>query len=88
MNIKVLFFGRLRKLADRQKTICMKEGSRLGGLIDCLVKELGSEFHQEVSHVEQLRILINGQEYELLDNMQTELKDGDTIVFLTLIAGG
>ena len=81
-------FGKLRELAERQKTICMKEGSRLSDLIDSLVKEHGIEFHQEVSQVEQLRILINGQEYELLDNMQTELKDGDTIVFLPLIAGG
>lgn len=88
MNIEVLFFGKLRELATRQRVIPMMDGARLADLIEYLAKEYGVDFHQEVDHLERLRILINGREYDLLGSMEAQLKDGDTVVFLPLIAGG
>ena len=88
MNVEVLFFGRLRELATRQRVVSMIGGARLSDLIDRLSEEYGDEFRREVNQLEGLRILINGNEYDLLDGMATSLKDGDVVVFLTITAGG
>ncbi len=88
MNIEVLFFGRLRELATRQRVIPMTDSAQLTDLIERLAKEYGIKFHQEVSQMEGLRILINGSEYDLLSGMATPLKDGDVVVFLPITAGG
>ncbi len=88
MNVEVLFFGKLRELAVRQQAMSMTEGARLTDLTERLSEEYGVDFRQEVNHIEGLRILINGQEYDLLDGMNTQLKDGDMVVFLSLIVGG
>ena len=38
MNIEVLFFGKLRELATRQRVISMMDGARLADLIEYLAK--------------------------------------------------
>ncbi len=87
MNIEVLFFGDLRKLAaTRQRVITMTEGTQLTHLIEQLVKEYGGVFEEQINST--LRILINGREYEILNGMETPLKDGDVVVLLPIIAGG
>ena len=88
MNVEVLFFGKLRELAVRKQAMSMREGAQLSDLIERLGAEYGVDFRQEVDHIGGLRILINGREYDLLDGMNTQLKDGDMVVFLSLIAGG
>ena len=88
MNVEVLFFGRLRELATRQRIISIINGAQLTDLIELLAKEYGDEFRQVVTHLEGLRILINGGEHDLLDGMETPLQDGDVVVFLPITAGG
>ena len=91
MNIEVLFFGDLRRLAaTRQRVITMTEGTQLTHLIERLVKEYGGVFEEQINSTlnSALRILINGREYEILDGMETPLKDEDVVVFLPIIVGG
>lgn len=64
------------------------DGARLIDLIKWLGKEYGDDFREEVNHVERLHIMINGRYYDLLDNMETPLKEGDVVAMLPLLAGG
>ncbi len=89
MNVEVLLFGQLRELTGiRQEVISVGEGTRLTDLIEQLGGKYGTVFCEEVGRIEGLRILINGREYSLLDGMETQLKDKDTVVFLPPISGG
>ena len=89
MDVEVLLFAQFQELAGtRQEVISVGEGTRLTDLIERLGERYGTVFGEEVGRIEGLRILINGREYSLLDGMETQLKDKDTVVFLPPIAGG
>lgn len=89
MKISVLFFAQLRELAGiRQTEVTLAEGSRLGDLIQQLSRQYGSAFKREMANLAGLRILVNGQENEVLEGPETQLKEGDNIVLLPPVAGG
>lgn len=89
MNIEILLFGQLSELTgSRKEMVLMQEGSRLFDLIEQLSRKYKPAFREKLNHTETLRILINGREYNLLDGIDTRLKDKDTIAFLPPIDGG
>ncbi|MFH0942421.1 MAG: MoaD/ThiS family protein [Chloroflexota bacterium] len=89
MKISVLFFAQLRELAGiRQTEVTLAEGSRLVDLIQQLSRQYGSAFKREMANIAGLRILVNGQENEVLEGPETQLKEGDNIVLLPPVAGG
>ena len=89
MNVTVLFFGKFRELtARRDQIVPLKEGAQLADLIEHLSREYGTAFHNELSNVEQLHILVNGQYHNILDDMRTKLKNGDVIALMPLASGG
>jgi MoaD family protein len=88
MNIEVLFFGKLRELAVRQRVVSITDGARFIDLVDWLVKEYGVGFHEEINHKERWHFLINGRYYNPLDDMEVPLKEGDVVAILPLLAGG
>jgi len=89
MNIEVLFFGQLRELTEVPRTIVeIEDSASLADLVESLVGIYGVAFRNKADSIKGLRILINGREYNVLDGMETLLKDGDTVAFLPPIAGG
>ena len=89
MKIEVLFFAQLRELTGtRQTEVTLADGNRLADLIARLSEEYGDAFRREVSDIAGLRIMVNGLENEVLDGMETRLKEGDTVVLLPPVAGG
>ncbi len=89
MHVEVLLFGQLSELAGtRQEVISMEEGVRLTDLIERVGEKYGTVFCEKMNRVEGLRILINGREYSLLEGIETQLKDKDTVAFLPPIDGG
>ena len=89
MKIEVLFFAQLRELTGtRQTEVTLADGNRLADLIARLSEEYGDVFRREVSDIAGLRIMVNGLENEVLDGMETRLKEGDTVVLLPPVAGG
>jgi len=89
MNVEVLFFGKFRELTStRQEVIAVSEGAQLAALIEQLTEKYGNAFHYQVTHTEWRHILINGRECRLLNGMETHLKEGDMVTFLSPIFGG
>lgn len=88
MNVNVLFFGRFRELAVRDRLVPLKEGARLADLLEQLNQEYGDEFRNEVNNKEQVHILVNGQFHNILEDINTQLQDGDVVVLMPLATGG
>ncbi len=89
MDVEVLLFGQLRELTGiHQEVISVGKRARLTDLIERLGERYGAVFGEEIDHIAELRILINGREYSLLGGMETQLKDKDTVAFLPPIEGG
>jgi len=89
VSVNVLFFGQLRQVTNtRQEIISLERDTKLADLVARLNEEYGPSFGSEMTRIQGLRILINGQEYGLLGGMQAPLPDGCTVVFLPPVAGG
>ena len=90
MKLEVMYFGKLRHLASgtTQEMIDVADGIKLDDLLAQLGECFGEEFTKSLREIQDLRILVNGREYQLLDGMTTALKDGDTVVLLPPVFGG
>ncbi len=89
MKINLLFFARLRDLAGvRDREIEIAGSSTLGSLVEQLCVEYGADFRHQVETSQGLRIMVNGRENEVLQGLETELKDDDTVTFFPLVFGG
>ncbi len=94
MVLTLRFIGALRHISGKtQLTIGYEEGMSLKGLlakIDQELPKLGKSLvdpHTDDSASNPL-ILINGREISVLNGLETELSDGDEIVFVPVIHGG
>jgi molybdopterin converting factor small subunit len=89
MDIEVMLFGKLRELGGVSKEIvAIDDAGKLAGLIAILGEKHGLKFAEEVAATRELRILVNGREYQLLGGIETQLMDKDTVVLLPPIEGG
>jgi molybdopterin converting factor small subunit len=89
IQVDTSYFGELRDLTQlNQESISLNEGSNLRDLIDNLTTTYGHDFHLCLFHKNRYSILINGQNYEVLDGEKTVLKEGDEVVFLEITMGG
>jgi len=89
MDLEVSFFGHLREISGIQKEkVTIEDGVDLSRLVERLGKIHSDQLSKEIKNIKLIRILINGREYKNLNEMETELKDGDVVVFLPPIFGG
>lgn len=96
MRIEVRVFGDLIEfLGDSKLTIELGEGSKVADLISKMT-EVKAGFREKMEVLSRrlgatdygLTILVNGRNINVLDGPETQLKDGDTVVFLPPVAGG
>jgi len=89
VSVNVLFFGQLRQVTNtRQEIISLERDTKLADLVARLNEEYGPSFGAEMTYIRGLRILVDGREYGLLEEVQAPLPDGCTVVFLPPVAGG
>ncbi len=90
MVIKVRFEGPIRDVARTEGEDVKLEGSNLSNLIDLLAARYGSRFKEFLideetgEYREGILILSDGRRMDL----ETELTDGQELVFIPAIAGG
>lgn len=94
MPLTVKFIGALRHLSGKtQLAVNFQEGISIKELLENISQEL-PELKRTFSDQElndsrsNSLILVNGREISVLNGYETELNDGDEIVFVPVVHGG
>lgn len=95
IEVNVKFFGVLRKSAGKEKTkVVLEKPANIKNLIQKLIEKLPKEFEESLLDAElkdprpNALILINGKEINILNGLETILKEGDEITFIPVTHGG
>jgi molybdopterin synthase sulfur carrier subunit len=94
MVLTIKFIGALRRISDKtQLTINYEEGMSLKQLMAKILQEVPPlERTLSIQQLDDSRfnalILVNGREISVLNGLETELNDGDEIVFVPVVHGG
>ncbi|MEM3745370.1 MAG: MoaD family protein [Candidatus Bathyarchaeia archaeon] len=94
MKVEVRMLGMLKKISGRDRvSLDLNEGLRLREVIERILEEINSL--KDVLLDPELRdprpniiVLVNGKDISVLDGLDTQIKDGDEIVFIPIIHGG
>jgi molybdopterin synthase sulfur carrier subunit len=94
MAITVKFIGALRHLSGAEKlSLRCKEGTSIKDIITELTKK-HPELKRSLIDLQQedpkpnALILVNDREISVLNGLDTELKNGDEVVFVPVVHGG
>jgi sulfur-carrier protein len=94
MLLTLKFIGAMRQISGKnQLIISIQDGNTLRDLIDKLGKNMpelqkifgGQKFGNSNSNS---LVLVNGTEISVLSGLDTNLKDGDEVVFIPVVHGG
>ena len=94
MKLKVKFFTSLREITGKKvDQIQLQSIITVEELLTRLSKKYGKEFREylynEKGKVHRyLSILVNGKSINVLQGLDTELKEGDTVAILPPVGGG
>jgi len=92
MKIKFRLYGVMKiTVGSRELNRMLPKKSCLGDALRQLEDEFKDQFiaYQVTSEtMQQIRVLLNGQDHMSLEGMDTLLTDGDTITLLPQITGG
>lgn len=94
MTVEIRMLGVLKKISGRDKiSLNLDERLRLREVIERILEEISAL--KDVLLDPELKdprpntiILVNGRDIGLLDGLETQIKDGDEIVFIPVIHGG
>ncbi len=94
MKVEVRFFTSLREITGKKiEEIMLQNTITVGELLTELSKKYGKEF-REYLYTQKgkvhgyLSILVNGKSTNILQGLDTELKEGDTVAILPPVGGG
>ena len=95
MRVKVQYLGLIRsKLGKKEDEVKLREGASLSELLDKLA-EIYGESLKDLFDVKAENVLdptfivtVNGVLADQLQGMNTRLREGDSVVLMTLISGG
>jgi len=94
MAITVKFLGALRHISGvGELALNVKDAISIKELMNEIVREISALKQSLIpQQLEDLRsntlILVNGREISVLNGLETNLKDGDEIVFVPVVHGG
>lgn len=94
MAITVKFLGALRHISGTSElALNIRDTLSIKELMNEIVREMPapkqSLTHQQLEDlVSNALILVNGREISVLNGLETNLKDGDEIVFVPVVHGG
>ncbi|MFX1395154.1 MAG: MoaD/ThiS family protein [Promethearchaeota archaeon] len=93
-KIKISFLSLLVDITGREEIfLALKENSTIRDLLQNLIRKFGKEFENTIfispNNLSKYVILsLNGKAIHSSENLDTNLYDGDEIIFLPAIAGG
>ena len=93
-SIEVRFLGVFRKAYGKDHMVLQVRGKQRLGIVIHSIGESSAELRRALldPELEDPRpnaiILVNGKEISVLNGLETEVRDGDEIVFIPVIHGG
>jgi molybdopterin synthase sulfur carrier subunit len=94
MKVEVRFFTSLREITGKKvEEVQLQRSITVEELLTGFSKKYGREFMESLYDEEgkvhsYLSILVNGKSINVLQGLDTELKEGDTIAILPPVGGG
>jgi len=95
INVDVKFLGVFRQFSGRNRVLVkLEEPATVRKVIQKLTEAFSSEFKRALVDPEledprpNALILVNGKEINVLQGLETEVKDGDEIVLVSVSHGG
>lgn len=93
VNIQVLALPMLSEALGAKELAVDLEGETVADLIDYLVLRYGQKAKKALQDERgqldmSIQLLLNGKEWITHDRLDTRLKEGDSIAFMLLAAGG
>ena len=91
MKITVRVFGEISSIIGRRHEVELAEGAT----ITTITAKIGEKTRQSQGYLGEFRvggkdlaILVNGKSIDMIDGIQTKLRDGDEVVIMQPTAGG
>lgn len=93
VTLKILALPMLSQAVGAKELAIDFEGETVNDLIEYLVKRFGPQAKQALYDERgeldlMIQILLNGKEWVTHDRLNTPLREGDTLAFMFLAAGG
>ncbi len=95
MKVFILLFTTLREIAGQKKVMLEYNSSTIGlkDVLEDLVERFGQEFRdylfKDMHRVqEHLQLLVNGKSVDMMDELNTILKDNDEVAIEPPVGGG
>lgn len=95
MKVTVEYLGFIRNmLSKKNEELELREGTRLKELLDSLSERYGAEFKKQVYESGQkdvkygFVVTVNGVLMDQLNGVETQLKNGDHVILMSLMSGG
>jgi molybdopterin synthase sulfur carrier subunit len=92
MKILVRVFGELTQIVGNRHNLELDEKASISTLAEMIAKITGQKRRGYLGEFEvggsEMAILVNGRNIDLLDGLETVLRDGDEVVLLIPTMGG
>ena len=95
MQVKVHYISLVKTYTNKsQEEITLNENAKLSELLDQIAQTYGKQFTTEVYDPNKKEMkatfvaMVNGVLMDQLKGTNTQLKDGDTIILMSLMTGG
>jgi len=92
MEITVRVFGELTETIGNRHTITLEDGANIRSLTRRVAAQTGQRRQGYLGEYRiggnELAILLNGRNVELLQGLETKLRDGDEVVLMIYTMGG
>jgi MoaD family protein len=95
MQVKVHYIGIIKSYTNTsQDEFELSKGSLLSELLDKISQDFGKQFIQEVydplkkEMKASFVVMVNGVLIDQLNGLNTPLKEGDTVILMSLVTGG
>jgi molybdopterin converting factor small subunit len=95
MQVKVHYISLVKSYTNKsQDEFNLPDGTPLSGLLDKIAQAYGSQFSKEVYDPTKKEMkatfvaMVNGVLMDQLKGVDTHLKDGDSVILMSLVTGG
>jgi molybdopterin converting factor small subunit len=95
MQVKVHYIGLIKSYTNTsQDEFMLSNGTLLSELLDKIAQDYGKQFTKEIydpinkEMKASFVVLVNGVLMDQLKGINTPLKDGDTVIMMSLMTGG